>query len=148
MFEIGRLCIKIAGRDAGKKCVIVEKIDNVHVLIDGETRRRKCNINHLEPLNKKLEVNDKASHDEIKAVFEKEGYSVRETKPKKAKPRLKKQHKKKEKPVKVPKEVKKKKTVAKKKDSTATTSEEPKETAKENVSAKKDAISAYAEKKD
>ena len=26
-FEVGRLCVKIAGRDAGLKCVVVEKLD-------------------------------------------------------------------------------------------------------------------------
>ena len=38
MFQVGRLCIKIAGRDAGKKCVIVSVLDDVFVLIDGEWR--------------------------------------------------------------------------------------------------------------
>ena len=28
MMEVGRLCLKIAGRDAGMKCVIVEVIDD------------------------------------------------------------------------------------------------------------------------
>lgn len=37
--EIGRVCIKIAGRDAGMKCVVVEQLDNNFVLIDGQTRR-------------------------------------------------------------------------------------------------------------
>ena len=41
MIEVGRLCVKIAGRDAGKKCVITELIDEKLVMIDGETRRRK-----------------------------------------------------------------------------------------------------------
>ena len=51
MFEIGRLCVKIAGRDAGLKCLVVEVIDDNYVLIDGQTRRRKCNIKHLEPVS-------------------------------------------------------------------------------------------------
>ena len=50
MIDIGRVCIKLAGRDAGKKCVIVGILDDKTVMIDGETRRRKCNILHLEPL--------------------------------------------------------------------------------------------------
>ena len=47
MIEIGRLCVKIAGRDAGKKCVVVDVVNDNTVLIDGETRRRNCNIKHL-----------------------------------------------------------------------------------------------------
>lgn len=101
MFEIGRVCVKIAGRDADKTCVIVKKIDDVFVMIDGETRRRKCNTKHLEPLDKVLELNDDASREEVKTVFkEKLGIELRDTKPKKAKKRIKKQHKKKVKPVK------------------------------------------------
>ena len=50
MFETGRICIKIAGRDAGNICIVIDKIDENYVLIDGNVRRRKCNIAHLEPL--------------------------------------------------------------------------------------------------
>ena len=47
MFDVGRVCLKIAGRDAGKKCVVVEKLEGKYVLIDGMTRRKKCNTLHL-----------------------------------------------------------------------------------------------------
>ena len=56
MIEIGRLCIKTAGRDAGLKCIIVDILDDKFVLIDGETRRRKCNILHLEPLKDVVKI--------------------------------------------------------------------------------------------
>jgi len=82
MIELGRLCLKIAGRDAGKKCIVIDILDNNYVLIDGETRRRKCNISHLEPLDVVIEVKKKASHDEIKTEFKKLGLNVLETKPK------------------------------------------------------------------
>ena len=52
MFEIGTVCVKIAGRDAGKQCVVVEELGQGMVLIEGETRRRKCNVMHLEPTGK------------------------------------------------------------------------------------------------
>ena len=83
MYEIGRLCVKLAGRDARKKCVIIEVLDNTYVMIDGQTRRRKCNINHLEPLDKVLKVKKNATHSEIKIVLKKEGIEVIDTKPKK-----------------------------------------------------------------
>ena len=41
MFEIGRLCVKIAGRDAGNKCVIVDVIDKNFVMIDGRASCRE-----------------------------------------------------------------------------------------------------------
>ena len=50
--EVGRQCIKIAGREAGKKCEIVAIIDENFVEIDGEeVKNRRCNINHLEPMS-------------------------------------------------------------------------------------------------
>lgn len=82
MIKIGQMVMKIAGRDGGKKAVIVDILDNNFVLIDGETRRRKCNIKHLEPLDKVIKIKKKASHDEIRAEFKKIKLKVRETKPK------------------------------------------------------------------
>ncbi len=65
MVEIGRVCMKIAGRDAGKIGVIVDVVDDHYVLIDGETRRRKCNISHLELLNKVIKIEKGASHEDV-----------------------------------------------------------------------------------
>ena len=90
MQEVGRVCVKIAGRDSNKTCVIVEVIDQNYVIIDGETRRRKCNIDHLEPLNKVLELKKGASHAEVRKAFEKLNIEVKDTKPKKAAERAKK----------------------------------------------------------
>lgn len=82
MIEIGRVCVKLAGRDASKKCVIVDILDDKFVLIDGETRRRKCNIIHLEPLTQVVKVKKNASHDEVAKALKEIGVEVRETKPK------------------------------------------------------------------
>src|SRR3989338_6745173 len=82
MIEIGRLCVKLAGRDAGLKCVVVDILDDKFVLIDGETRRRKCNILHIEPLKDVIKIKKKASQEDIKKEFEKLGLKIRETKPK------------------------------------------------------------------
>lgn len=84
MIDIGRICVKIAGRDAGKKCVVVDVIDDTFVMIDGETRRRKCNILHLEPLDKTVELKKGASHADVAKAFEKLGYGIHATKAKKA----------------------------------------------------------------
>lgn len=82
MYEIGRLCVKIAGRDARLKCVIVELLENSYVIIDGQTRRKKCNVKHLEPLDKVLKIKKSASHAEVVSVFKKEGIDIVDKKPK------------------------------------------------------------------
>lgn len=78
--EIGQVCIKIAGRDAGAECVIVDVLDGNFVLIDGNTRRRKCNIKHLEPLALSLSVNKNASHQEVVTAMKEAGLKVVEAK--------------------------------------------------------------------
>jgi large subunit ribosomal protein L14e len=116
MYEIGRLCVKIAGRDSRLKCVIVEVLEGTFVLIDGQTRRKKCNIKHLEPLDKVLKIKKNASHEDVVEALKKEGIevAVKEVKEKKAKAdRAVKSHKAKEVKTEEPKE-KPKKTEAKK----------------------------------
>ena len=95
LFSVGRLCLKIAGRDANRKCVVVEVIDANYVLIDGDVRRKKVNIKHLEPLAQIIEIKKGASHDEISEEFRKLGLAVWEKKRKETKERPKKQKKKK-----------------------------------------------------
>lgn len=89
MNEIGRLCVKIAGRDSNKICVIVDVVNEHTVLIDGQTRRRNCNVRHLEPLTKVIDLKKGASHADVKKAFAAMDIEVLETKPKKAEPRQK-----------------------------------------------------------
>jgi len=86
MIEVGRLCVKTAGRDATNYCVVVEEIDKNYVLVDGNTRRKKVNRSHLEPLNKKLDIKKGADTKAVLAAFEKSDIPVKksaEAKPKK-----------------------------------------------------------------
>ena len=76
MIEPGRICLKIAGREAGKYCVIVERIDDSFVLITGpksitRVKRRKCNIDHLEPTEEKFDINSKAEDSQIEDLWKK-----------------------------------------------------------------------------
>ena len=71
MLDVGRICIKTAGREAGKKCVIVEVLDRNFVVIDGNVRRKRCSTSHLEPLKDTIELKKGASHEEITAAFKK-----------------------------------------------------------------------------
>lgn len=82
MIELGRICVKTAGRDAGCRCVVVDILDDNYVMIDGETRRRRCNIDHLEPLDQVIQIEKNAPHTAVSKEFEKLGFKARETKPK------------------------------------------------------------------
>ncbi len=76
IFNVGRLCVKIAGRDAGRKCVIVDTLDAHYVLVDGDVRRKKVNVNHLEPLAEVLELKAGARSEDVQALFEAQGLAV------------------------------------------------------------------------
>jgi large subunit ribosomal protein L14e len=71
MFDVGRLCVKTAGRDAMQYCAIVEVVDDKMVLVDGNTRRKKVNRSHLEPLPLVLDIKKGAQRDTITTEFEK-----------------------------------------------------------------------------
>lgn len=68
--EVGRVCVKIAGREAGEKCVIVEVIDDKFVEVVGTNiKNRRCNIKHLEPVDQTIEIKSD-NVDEIKKELE------------------------------------------------------------------------------
>lgn len=56
--EIGTVCIKTRGREAGKKVVVVDFDKKAQfVVIDGpEIKKRKCNLRHLFPTSKKIGI--------------------------------------------------------------------------------------------
>ncbi len=83
MIEIGRLCVKTAGRDAGKGCIIIDVIDDNLVIVDGYARRKKVNIRHLEPLKHVAGIKKNAAHEEVIAELEKIGMSEKKKKARK-----------------------------------------------------------------
>jgi large subunit ribosomal protein L14e len=68
-FEVGRVVVKTSGREAGKKAVIIGFIDQNYVLISGANlsgiRRRRSNIRHLEALDKKIDIKENASEEDV-----------------------------------------------------------------------------------
>ena len=75
IFSVGRICEKTHGRDALKKCVIVDVIDKNFVLITGPktvtgVRRRKINTSHLKPLPHVLEITKNANDKTIEPLME------------------------------------------------------------------------------
>jgi len=78
IFEIGRICYKTLGREAGRKCVVVDVIDENYVVVTGPKsltgiRRRKVNINHIEPLDKKIDIDKGASDEAVLEAIRKAG---------------------------------------------------------------------------
>ena len=60
VIEIGRICVKIAGRDAGEKCVITKVVSDNEVMIKTLVRKkqRRCSLKHLEPTPKLVDIKD------------------------------------------------------------------------------------------
>lgn len=78
IFEVGRICVKTLGREAGRKCVVVDIIDDKYVLVTGPksltgVKRRRANVKHLEPLPQKLIIEKGASDEAVLAALEKAG---------------------------------------------------------------------------
>jgi len=68
--EIGRVCIKKAGRESNRRCVIIDLIDKNFVLVTGPpsltgVKRRRANMNHLEPTDLKLEIERGATDEAV-----------------------------------------------------------------------------------
>lgn len=68
--EVGRICVKLTGREAGRKCVIVDIMDKSFVVITGPKtitgiKRRRANINHVEPLQDKIAIKRGATDEEV-----------------------------------------------------------------------------------
>jgi len=76
--EVGRICVKLAGRETGRKCVIIDVMDKSFVLITGPkkvtgVKRRRVNINHVKPLQDRIEIPRGASDEEVNAILETAG---------------------------------------------------------------------------
>jgi len=76
--EVGRICVKLLGREAGRKCVIIDVSDKCFVLVTGPkkvtgVKRRRANVNHVEPLQDKLEVKRGASDEEVEEALKTAG---------------------------------------------------------------------------
>ena len=74
MLEPGRIVLKIAGREAGKYAVIIDTANDGFVTITGPktvtgVKRRKCNIDHIEPTEHKFEIKEKADDASIEKIW-------------------------------------------------------------------------------
>jgi len=70
--EIGQVCIKTRGREAGRKVVVLSEVKDNKVLVDGtKVKRKQCNVLHLYPLKEKVKVGKEAKHEDIVKVMKK-----------------------------------------------------------------------------
>jgi large subunit ribosomal protein L14e len=76
--QVGRICVKTQGRETGKKCVIVDVIDESFVLVTGPkavsgVKRRRANVKHLQPLEDLIQISKGASEEEIVDLLDETG---------------------------------------------------------------------------
>jgi len=76
--EVGRICMKTAGRENGKKCVIVDVMDKSFALITGPKtvtgiKRKRVNLSHIMPLEDKIDLKRGASDEEVTSMLKAEG---------------------------------------------------------------------------
>ncbi len=68
--EVGRVCVKVVGRETGRKCVVVDMINKNFALITGPKKvtgikRRRVNVSHIEPTKTKVSIKRGATDEEI-----------------------------------------------------------------------------------
>ena len=73
--EVGRICVKVAGREAGRKCVIVDVMDKSFVVVTGPkkitgVKRRRVNINHVAPTEDVIPIKRGASDEEVSQMIQ------------------------------------------------------------------------------
>ena len=87
VLEVGRICMKIAGREGGKYCAVIkaagkDKNEKSFVFVTGPklltgVKRRKCNIEHLQATEYKLEISPDASDEQVISAYEKAGLVIK-----------------------------------------------------------------------
>ena len=76
--DVGRVCKKLSGREAGRYCVIIGDVDENYIQITGPkdvtgVKRRSCNILHVEPTPDKIDIKKGATDQEVKKALESAG---------------------------------------------------------------------------
>lgn len=74
--DVGRVCMKVAGREGGQICTVVKPVDKNFVIVTGPklvtgVKRRRCNVEHLEPTEIKLDIKEDATDEEVMEAYKK-----------------------------------------------------------------------------
>jgi len=78
--DIGRICVKLSGREAGRKCIVVDVIDKNFALITGPkqlngVKRRRVNVSHIEPTERKANIRRGESDADLMKTLDEETQS-------------------------------------------------------------------------
>lgn len=87
VLELGRVCLKLAGREAGAYCAVIKpagksKEEKSFVFVTGPklltgVKRRRSNIEHLQATEYKLEIPEDATDEAVIAAYEKAGLIIK-----------------------------------------------------------------------
>lgn len=68
---IGTICVKVAGRKAGEKVVVlaIDKEKNFATVMGEKVKKKRCNLQHLMPLNKTVKVSKNVSQKELAKIL-------------------------------------------------------------------------------
>ena len=74
--NVGTVCMKVAGKEGGSVCTVIKPVDKTFVMVTGPKlvtgiKRRRCNIEHLEPTEIKLDIKEDATDEEIIEAYKK-----------------------------------------------------------------------------
>src|SRR5512136_2461382 len=79
--QVGTVCLKIVGREAGKHCVVIKKLagsksKDTFVMVTGPklltgVKRRRSNVAHLEPTQYILDIKEDAADEEVIEAYKK-----------------------------------------------------------------------------
>ncbi|MBL7169716.1 MAG: 50S ribosomal protein L14e [Candidatus Aenigmarchaeota archaeon] len=75
---VGRIAMKVAGREAGKYCVVLTSPKDNFVEVTGPkvltgVKRRRCNVDHLEPTEHIVKIDSGATDAVVVNTLDKEG---------------------------------------------------------------------------
>ena len=82
---IGRVVVKLSGKESGRTAVIVDNVNDNFVVIDGNLKRRKCNLSHLEFTDMILDIKKGASTKEVHNAMKKASLKITVPREKKTK---------------------------------------------------------------
>jgi large subunit ribosomal protein L14e len=68
--DIGRVCLKVKGREQGERCVVLDVVDRNFVIVVGpNVKRRRVNMNHIRPLDEVVSLQRNATDEEAIAAL-------------------------------------------------------------------------------
>ncbi len=69
--DIGRVCLKVKGREKGERCVVIDVIDRNFVVVTGpNVKRRRVNMGHILPLDETVNIQRNATDEEVIGVLQ------------------------------------------------------------------------------